>query len=194
MTLLINTQAMAQQEKNWKLTRAYLTSHAGINGAGLGFTTHFNNGWTAFVNMSGIKSESENIPGNYHALYVARTYPGAISPMPVDEFKSYSIGIGRVISKPSHKAWLMATGGITVCQSITQVFTPDAYYFPNEDLSKSEKKIGFGATIGLHANLNLFRFMGVSAGATANMNTDRFLPGAYIGLYIGWMRPAKILL
>ena len=57
--------------------------------------------------------------------------------------------------------------------------------------SEEKESSGVGGSLGLQANLNLFRFMGLHGGSTVYFNHGRLIPTANLGLNIGYMRPRK---
>lgn len=206
----LQSNAQTTSEKPWQVRRAYLSANAGTDG-GFGVALHFNNGWAAMASSISGSNTAKNLPHDYQAGSGTVLWIPINGSDPRDEFKSYTLGMGKVLTTASDKGWIMATAGINVCQYSKQVFVrnnnPTNTYTPTYDwftalfgISQTsyenydhhlEKETGFGASLGLQANVNLFRFMGLGGGANLQVNTAAIIPSAWVGINVGIMRPAK---
>jgi hypothetical protein len=202
--VLLQTTARAQQQKPWQIRRAYLSANAGTS-TGFAFTTHFNNRWTAQFATQGKEVKAKNLPDAFVPYVVTPwffgdpyTYYG-----PKDSYKAYTLSVGRVLNKTSDKAWVMAMAGITYCKYAANEFVkledqalnnPNPYGYQRLDnnyVYKKADETGIGATIGMQATINLFRFMGLEAGSNLMITTAAVKPNVWLGLNVGLMRPAK---
>lgn len=207
LLLFVALQANAQSPsaKPWQVSKAYLSANGG-SGTALGFTMHFNNRWAGMITKETGDFEAKNLPNDYDAGYTSFLFFSFENSKPRESYETYSVSMGRVLTKHSDKAWVMATGGLSVCNYTANEFTRKKivvdYYDPllmlfglggteSNYSTKQVKKTGFGASLGLQANVNLFRFMGIGGGANLQVNTAAVIPSAWLGLNVGLMRPAK---
>jgi hypothetical protein len=203
--VVLQSKAQTHSEKPWQVSKAYLSANGGSNNA-LAFTLHFNNRWAGMITKETGKLEAKNMPKDYKAGTTTILFIPIEGSKPNDSYETYSLSMGRVLTKHSDKAWVMATGGLSVCNYTTNEFTrnktvtdyndPILMFFgfggtESNYSTKEVKKTGFGASIGLQANLNLFRFMGLGGGANLQVNTAAVIPSAWLGINVGLMRPAK---
>jgi len=201
----LHSNAQTQTEKPWQISKAYLSANAG-SGTALGFTMHFNNRWAGMITKENGYLTAKNLPKNYVPGTSTLLFIPIEDSKPMDSYETVSLSMGRVLTKHSDKAWVMATGGLSFCQYTSNEFTPNQttedYYDPllmlfgiggseSNYSTKEVKKTGFGASLGLQANVNLFRFMGLGGGANLQVNTAAVIPSAWIGINVGLMRPAK---
>jgi hypothetical protein len=186
--VVLQSKAQTHSEKPWQVSKAYLSANGGSNNA-LAFTLHFNNRWAGMITKETGKLEAKNMPKDYKAGTTTILFIPIEGSKPNDSYETYSLSMGRVLTKHSDKAWVMATGGLSVCNYTTNEFTR------NKTVTDYNDPIlmffGFGASIGLQANLNLFRFMGLGGGANLQVNTAAVIPSAWLGINVGLMRPAK---
>ncbi len=205
--LIAMMQANAQtlNGKPWHVEKVYMSANAGT-GTALGLTMHFNNKWAGMITKESREMEAKNVPKDFDPGYTTVFYIPIENAPPNDRYETYSLSMGRVLSKKSEKAWVMATAGISLCNYTSNEFTRKNTVENYNDLlliflgfggtgsnysSKEVKKTGFGASLGLQANVNLFRFMGLGGGANLQVNTAAVIPSAWLGLNVGLMRSAK---
>ena len=110
---LVN-QSIGQQSDAWKVRRAYLNGSAGMNGnATLQFNLHFNNQWVAFASYDEGNPKAKDLPSDYvegHSMILGWE---SNDPGMEDYFHLYTVGMGKVITKPSDKAWVTVTAGLS---------------------------------------------------------------------------------
>jgi hypothetical protein len=197
-------QAISQQTKPWSLRRLYLNTSASFNSNGpatVQLCMHFNNRWTGYIAHDNANPASKKQPADYRGgtgefFGLQFTYAP-----PVDELNLVTAGMGKVLTKPSDKAWVMATGGISFGQYKENQFTPQPEeYFSffgffggtssNYNTTLKNKTM-FGLSTGLEAHANLFRFMGLSTGAKLLLTNTGVYPSFNVGMDIGLMRPNR---
>lgn len=202
-TLFIGThQLSAQQIKPWSVRRVYLNGSAAFNGGGtVQLNMHFNNGWMGFIASENGQPKSKNLPSDYlkgSSNILGFEFEGGI---PTDKLKMVTIGMGKVLTVPSDKAWITATGGISIGSSDVTSFTRQEVvrgsFFglfggtSSNYSTTTETRTAIGITAGFEGHVNLFRFMALSSAAKLLVSNARVYPYLTLGMDIGLMRPAS---
>jgi len=197
-------QSISQQTKPWSVRRVYLNTSVSLNSNGPAtaqLCMHFNNRWTGFIAYDNANPDSKNLPKDYNASTGNFLGIQWVNGVPSDELNLVSAGIGKVVTKPSDKAWVIATGGISFGNFKETKFTKQPIEFFNflglfggsnaNYRTTVENKTAFGLSTGLEAHANLYRFMAISTGAKVLLTNVGVFPSFNIGLDIGLMRPAR---
>jgi hypothetical protein len=199
--LQISYAVVGQQINPWSVRRAYMNFNAPINGGGtFQFNMHFNNKWVGFMGYEIGSPTSKNMPSDYQHGYSMLLGVEFKDSNPDDSYSLVTLGMGKVLTKSSDKAWVIATAGISFGSYQEQHFTPT----PSESFNwiliggrnanyqtKAESKTMVGITPGIEGHVNLFRFMALSSGAKAMISNTGFFPTFNLGMDIGLMRPAR---
>ncbi len=208
---LMTTNAQAQQKAGFKLRRAYMesslvTNFGSTTGGKFGLEAIFDNKWVFSAEIQGGSMDSKNLPKDYQA---GTTYLFTVpfsNATPTDEFNSYALNVGRVITKPSDRAWIVAKAGLSYTSIDETQYarntspTTVADYgifglFIAENSSNyshtTVKKSTVGLPLALTLHANLSRYVGVLAGIKANINPVRSNIGVEMGLAFGLMRPSR---
>jgi hypothetical protein len=193
--------ANAQQTKPWSVRRAYINFSASLNdGSTAQFNVHFNNRWVGFVGYDGGHPKSKNLPKNYvpgRGSFLGIEWENAV---PTDEYTVVTLGVGRVLTPPSDKAWIIGTCAISAGRYNELQFSPqrmDSYYIwiaggtssNYRDTASFKTMVGIAPGIEAHANLS--RFMAISAGAKMHISTAGIFPRFQLGFDFGLMRPSR---
>lgn len=202
-TIFISThQLSAQQMEPWKVRRVYINGSATLDGGGtVQLNMHFNNSWVAYIASDNFQPKSKNLPSDYQvgsSSFFGMAYANRI---PSDDINLVSLGMGKVITPASDKAWIIATGGISIGRHKETQFTRQQVvsgsFFgiiggTSSNYSKTtESKTAIGITAGLEGHANVFRFMALSSAAKLLVSNARVHPYISLGLDIGLMRPNK---
>lgn len=187
-TIFISThQLSAQQIEPWKVRRVYINGSPTFNAGGtVQLNMHFDNSWVAYIASDNLRPISENLPFNYKM--------GIFGRKPTDHLNLVSFGMGKVITVPDDKAWIIATGGISVGNHKETIFKrQDNFFglFSNYNREPTESKTAIGITAGLEGHANLFGFMALSSAAKLLVSNARVYPYINLGLDIGLMRPNR---
>jgi hypothetical protein len=215
-TLLGSSLAFGEQDSSWKIKSVYASLNAGSTINEFSLNVGFKNRWMAFVSINNGEIESVNKPIDYRGGSSSFFFMTSNDDAPKDEFKTYDLGIRRIITAPSDKAWLSLGAGISLISYQERMFRKVEYrassndvfdylfgsFFQDLGISSNPSnyadaglkpaRTGVGATISLQANINLFEFMGINAGVSTHLNNIRNSYGANIGLNIGFMRKMKM--
>ncbi|HSK12979.1 MAG TPA: hypothetical protein VK907_07165 [Phnomibacter sp.] len=191
----------AQMEDSWTIRRLYLTGSMGKDAYLVQFNVHFDNRWMAFVSWEDGNIKSKNRPDDYDPGASGGFFGGSGSPskaMDFDEYAPFSLGIGRVITPPSDRAWITAIGGIVAGKYSERLFAPydpvpPVLFFgrPSNYITDLDAKTMLGVKIGLQGNLNLSRYLGLAGGIQTLVTNQRVIPNFTLGLNLGLMRPSR---
>lgn len=197
MTSFVNAQPI----KPWSIRRAYINLSAALNdGSTAQLNLHFNNRWVGFIGHDGGHPKSKNLPKNYvpgRGSFFGIEWENAV---PKDEYSVVTLGVGRVLTAPSDKAWVIGTFGISAGRYNELQFTPqrmDAYniWIAGGTSSNYRDTASFktmvGVAPGIEAHVNLSRFMAVTAGAKMHISTAGIFPRFQLGFDFGLMRPSR---
>lgn len=193
--------SFGQQADPWKVRRAYLNGSAGMNGnATLQFNLHFNNQWVAFASYDDGNPKAKELPSDYiqgHSMILGWE---SKDPGMEDYFDLYTLGMGKVITPRSDKAWIMATAGLCFGNYEKAQFQKQAIQTFNviiavgttSNYATTYEKMGmFGLNTGLQAHANLGRVIGLSAGIQGLITNRGIFPGFQLGMNLGLMRPSR---
>jgi hypothetical protein len=194
--------ALAQQTSPWQVRRAYINLSADFsNGGSVQFNLHFNNKWTGFLGYDFGNPESKNLPANYKRGTSSFLGIEWEDPIPTDEFSAVSLGVGRVLTRQSDKAWITGTCAITVgrynelqfvSQEVQAGYYLDLFGGTSSNYSyTSHAKTMVGITPGLEAHVNLVRYMALSGGGRMHISNAGIFPRFQVGFDFGLMRPSK---
>jgi hypothetical protein len=191
----------AQETNPWSVRRAYINFSAALNdGSTAQLNLHFNNRWVGVVGYDAGHPKSKNLPVNYmpgRSFFFGMEHESAV---PTDEYRVVTLGVGRVLTAPSDKAWIIGTCALSGGRYNELQFTPqraEAYNMwlvsgiTSNYRDTSQFKTMVGIAPGIEAHVNLFRFMAVSAGAKMHISTAGILPRFQLGFDFGLMRPSR---
>jgi hypothetical protein len=203
-TIFISThQLSAQQIEPWKVRRVYINGSPTFNAGGtVQLNMHFNNSWVAYIASENLLPKSKNLPSDYlPSSFNFFDLRGTLESKPINLLNLVSFGTGKVITVPSDKAWIIATGGISVGNHKETKFTrrpvESGSLFglvggtSSNYSTTTESRTAIGITAGLEGHVNLFRFMAVSTAAKLLVSNARMYPYLSLGLDIGLMRPNR---
>ena len=186
----------------WSVRRAYLNGSASINGtASLQFNTHFKNKWVGFIGYEAANPESKNLPSDYQPAISYLFILGWEDPIPTDHYSMVTTGMGRVLTAASDKAWVMATGGISIGKYKEVKYQPQPetqsgiMFLLGQTSSNyrttTESQTMVGLSLGVEGHVNLARFIALSSGVKTILANTGIYPTFNLGIDIGLMRPAK---
>ncbi|HSC54135.1 MAG TPA: hypothetical protein VLC98_10955 [Phnomibacter sp.] len=201
----LQTTAQNLETKPWHVRRAYGSANAGT-GHAFSLNIHFENQWVAFTSYSAESMKAKDLPADFKNGYTMVLFFGAENPTPKDEFHSFNLGMGKVFTKPSDKFWIMGTAAINIGEYKKATFTRNtnqtdpsiinvlllAYAEEDNYNHTYNKSMSIGTTLGLQTNVTLCRYIGLGAGAHVQLTTAGVIPGAWLGLNVGLLRPKKV--
>lgn len=194
--------SFGQEKKPWSVRRVYLNLSGGTNGYGIyQLNTHFNNRWVGFISYTEGSTASKKLPVDYQTGSTTLIGFEFDNGTPSDQFYLVTAGMGKVISPLSDKAWIIVTGGISIGQLKETQYSKqniESFNFlgllggtSSNYATSVESKSMAGINTGLEGHVNLFRFMGLSAGAKITVTNCGVYPYLNFGMNMGLMRPAK---
>ncbi len=193
--------SFGQQADAWKVRRAYLNGSAGMNGnATLQFNLHFNNRWVGFASYDEGSPKAKDLPSDYiegQSMIFGWESKDAGKE---DYFHLYTVGMGKVVTRRSDKAWVMVTGGLSFGnfekaqfqRQAIQTFNLIIFSGRSSNYATTYEKMGmFGLNTGLQGHVNLARVIGLSSGIQALITNRGVFPSFQLGMNLGLMRPSK---
>ena len=194
------TISLTAQNKPTGITKFYVDGGVGaasLNGvfAALGGTAVLQNNWLASISYYNLDMNPKNLPSNYESGYtimILFPFPDA---MPSVKMSVVNFTGGKLFAL-GRKTWITAEAGLSVVSGEKFQFTSQPLVGGLFDMSSNysaqkSKQTTVGGMLRTDFNWAFTRYIGLSVGGFANLNSIQSPVGVEFKLIAGWLNTKK---
>jgi len=148
------------------------------------------NNWTATVSYQSIEMNPKGLPADYKQGYTFLLFT-FYDEFPTNNMNLFSFTAGKFF-ETGRKTWFTTEAGFSIVNGEKMNFTPqpivqDFLYSSSNYSVRKEDKTTIGAMLKADFNWAFLPFLGLGAGAFANLNSIQSPVGFQLKLICGWM-------